>query len=70
LGTVATNKLQLAFLIWILSSHKRRKIHLGNFAEKGEEYFRYKEKDTLEELVLGNSNSFFLRGGHPVFSTI
>jgi len=41
------------------------------FAEKGEEYFRYTEKETLEEIA-ERHESFILScgGGRPVSSTI
>ncbi len=41
------------------------------FTVKGEEYFRYKEKQTLEDLVAKEEN-FVLSagGGTPCFSTI
>jgi shikimate kinase len=68
-GKLLSAKLQVAFhdLDTVILGKEKKTIS-EIFAEKGEEYFRYLEKDTLEELV-DEEDSFILScgGGTPCF---
>ena len=68
-GRLLAAKLQLAFrdLDTVIVGKEQRSVS-DIFSEKGEEYFRYKEKETLEEIVR-EQNSFILScgGGTPCF---
>ena len=68
-GRLLSAKLQLPFrdLDTVIVEKEGRSIS-DIFAEKGEEYFRYQEKDALEELA-NNEESFILScgGGTPCF---
>ncbi len=68
-GKLLSAKLQLPFFdldTVIISTEKKTISEI--FAEKGEEYFRYREKEVMEELV--NDHSAFILscgGGTPCF---
>jgi shikimate kinase len=68
-GKLLAAKLQLAFhdLDTVIAGKEQRSVS-DIFSAKGEEYFRYKEKETLEEIVR-EQNSFILScgGGTPCF---
>ncbi len=68
-GHLLADKLQLPFfdLDTVITQSEGKSIS-EIFAEKGEEYFRYKEKESLEELV-GKEERFILStgGGTPCF---
>ncbi len=68
-GKLLSAKLQLPFRdLDSLIVDKEQKSIADVFSEKGEEYFRYREMETLEELV-GREESFVLScgGGTPCF---
>jgi len=68
-GRLLSAKLQLAFLdLDTVIVEKEGRSIPEIFADKGEEYFRYQEKDALEELA-NNEESFILScgGGTPCF---
>ena len=68
-GKLLSAKLQLPFRdLDSLIVEKEQKSIADVFAEKGEEYFRYQEKQTLEELI-NEEESFVLScgGGTPCF---
>lgn len=68
-GQLLANKLQLPFYdLDTIVTEKEGKTISDIFAEKGEEYFRYKEKESLEELVT-EREQFILSsgGGTPCF---
>jgi shikimate kinase len=68
-GKLLAEKLRLPFFdLDTVITEKENKTISEIFAEKGEEYFRYKEKDVLEELVNDN-DSFIISsgGGTPCF---
>lgn len=68
-GRRLSEKMQLPFfdLDMVVAQTEKKSIS-GIFVEKGEEYFRYKEKEVLEELVSDHEN-FILScgGGTPCF---
>ncbi len=68
-GKLLAEKLQMPFFdLDTVITEKENKSISEIFAEKDEEYFRYKEKDVLEELV--NENKEFVMssgGGTPCF---
>jgi shikimate kinase len=68
-GKLLAAKLQLAFrdLDTVIVGKEQRSVS-DIFSQKGEEYFRYKEKETLEEIVR-EQNSIILScgGGTPCF---
>ena len=68
-GRLLSAKLQLPFRdLDTLIVEKEQKSIADVFTEKGEEYFRYQEKQTLEELI-NEEESFVLScgGGTPCF---
>jgi shikimate kinase len=68
-GKILSAKLQLPFRdLDSLIVEKEQKSIAEVFSEKGEEYFRYQEKQTLEELI-NEEESFVLScgGGTPCF---
>jgi shikimate kinase len=68
-GKLLSAKLQLPFRdLDALIVDKEQKSIADVFSEKGEEYFRYREMETLEELA-GREESFVLScgGGTPCF---
>ena len=68
-GKLLSTEMQLPFVDLDLAISEREKLDIpGIFAEKGEEYFRYREKEMLEELVTAKEN-FILScgGGAPCF---
>src|SRR6516165_1322877 len=68
-GQLLADKLQLPFYdLDTIVTEKEGKTISDIFAEKGEEYFRYKEKESLEELVT-EREQFILSsgGGTPCF---
>ena len=68
-GKLLSAKLQLPFRdLDSLIVEKEQKSIADVFSEKGEEYFRYQEKQTLEELI-NEEESFVLScgGGTPCF---
>ena len=68
-GKLLSAKLQLPFRdLDTLIVEKEQKSIADVFSEKGEEYFRYQEKQTLEELI-NEEESFVLScgGGTPCF---
>lgn len=68
-GKLLSAKLQMPFRdLDSLIVDKEQKSIADVFSEKGEEYFRYQEMETLEELV-GREESFILScgGGTPCF---
>src|SRR5215471_10073133 len=68
-GQLLADKLQLPFYdLDTIVTEKEGKSISDIFAEKGEEYFRYKEKESLEELV-NEQDQFILSsgGGTPCF---
>jgi len=68
-GKLLSAKLQLPFRdLDTLIVQKEQKSIADVFSEKGEEYFRYQEKQTLEELI-NEEESFVLScgGGTPCF---
>jgi shikimate kinase len=68
-GQLLSNKLQLPFYdLDTIVTEKEGKSISDIFSEKGEEYFRYKEKESLEELV-NDHDQFILSsgGGTPCF---
>lgn len=63
-GKLLAEKLQLTFFdLDTVITEKENKTISDIFADKGEEYFRYKEKDVLEELVKENENFILSSGG-------
>jgi shikimate kinase len=68
-GRMLSEKLQLPFfdLDYVITQTEKKSIS-DIFTEKGEEYFRYKEKEVLEELV-NDHQKFILScgGGTPCF---
>jgi len=68
-GRLLADKLQLPFFdLDTVITEKEEKSISDIFAEKDEEYFRYKEKEVLEELV--NTHEHFIistGGGTPCF---
>ena len=68
-GQLLADKLQLPFYdLDTIVTEKEGKSISDIFAEKGEEYFRYREKESLEELV-NQHEEFILSsgGGTPCF---
>lgn len=68
-GTLLAERLHLPFfdLDKVITDYERQSI-TEMFAEKGEEYFRYKEREVLEELAAGNDNYIIsCGGGTPCF---
>ena len=68
-GKLLSAKLQLPFFdLDTVITHTENKSISDIFTEKGEEYFRYKEKEVLEELV-NDHEKFILScgGGTPCF---
>ena len=68
-GQLLANKLELPFYdLDTIVTEKEGKSISDIFSEKGEEYFRYKEKESLEELV-SQHERFILSsgGGTPCF---
>lgn len=68
-GTLLAERLRLPFfdLDKVITDYERQSI-TEMFAEKGEEYFRYKEREVLEELAAGNDNYIIsCGGGTPCF---
>jgi shikimate kinase len=68
-GRMLSEKLQLPFFdLDAVIAHTEKKSISSIFVEKGEEYFRYKEKEVMEELV-SDHEKFILScgGGTPCF---
>ena len=68
-GSRLAEKMQLPFFFFFsVIIQKEQKSVAEIFYEKGEEYFRYLEKEILEELVLGEERFILsLGGGTPCF---
>jgi shikimate kinase len=68
-GNRLAEKMQLPFFdLDSVITQKEQKSISDIFSEKGEEYFRYLEKEVLEELVLGEERFILsLGGGTPCF---
>jgi shikimate kinase len=68
-GSRLAEKMQMPFFdLDTVITQKEQKSISDIFLEKGEEYFRYLEKDVLEELVLGEERFILsLGGGTPCF---
>jgi len=63
-GKLLAEKLQLPFFdLDTVITEKENKSISDIFADKGEEYFRYKEKEVLEGLVKENENFIVSSGG-------
>lgn len=63
-GKLLAEKLQLPFFdLDTVITEKENKTISDIFSDKGEEYFRYKEKEVLEELVKENDNFIVSSGG-------
>ena len=68
-GTLLAERLHLPFfdLDKVITDNEHQSI-TDMFAEKGEEYFRYREREVLEELAAGNDNYIIsCGGGTPCF---
>src|SRR5271156_994519 len=68
-GSRLAEKMQMPFFdLDSVIVQKEQKSIADIFTEKGEEYFRYLEKEILEELVLGEERFILsLGGGTPCF---
>jgi len=63
-GKLLAEKLRLPFFdLDTVITQKEGKTISDIFAEKGEEYFRYREKEILEELVTGEQEFIISSGG-------
>ncbi|MBS1599839.1 MAG: shikimate kinase [Bacteroidetes bacterium] len=63
-GKLLAEKLQMSFFdLDTVITEKEGKTISEIFADKGEEFFRYREKEVLEELVNNNENFILSSGG-------